>query len=139
MIHSGRGVFSLNRLIAYLCAVTLSLVALFLALNLWATLNINYYEEQLFAIAVGCSLFIAYTRPIADEPGAGAWGVTLRRFIDPVLAWACLFIALYFAWNFEDYSIAVALRPTEVVAGGAFLLIALFEIIRRIAGEPLDR
>src|SRR5690606_22626252 len=81
--------------------------------------------------------FIAYAKPYGNGEGDPAWQGWMHRFVDPLLAWGCLLITLYFAWQFEEYSMAVALLPIEVIVCGAFLLVALFEVIRRIAGIPL--
>src|SRR5690606_12888538 len=97
---------TLNRTTVSVCAVSLPLIALFLALNAGAYLNINYYEEQLFALGVGCALFVAFFRYVSRIDGAGALQATIYRYTYPLLAWASLLICLVFAWRFEDYSMA---------------------------------
>ncbi|TGG94260.1 TRAP transporter fused permease subunit [Natronospirillum operosum] len=131
-----RGLVLINQWVFVACAAALTLITCFLAFNLGSYFGISYYEEQFFALAVGCALFVAYHKwPVSAQ--LAPWQFWLRRVLDLVAAWGCLLVAGYFAWNFEQYSMAIAFRPPEVVIGGSLLLLAMLEAVRRIAGLPL--
>lgn len=131
-----RNINLFNRLVFRTCAVLLTFITLTLTFNLGSALNIMYYEEQFFALALGCALFIAYSRAAFSDVERKKWH-RLFFIVDVVLAWGCLAVSGYFAWNFESYSMAIVFQPIEIIIGGTFILLALLEIVRRIAGPAL--
>ncbi|HEX7008115.1 MAG TPA: TRAP transporter fused permease subunit [Alphaproteobacteria bacterium] len=116
-----------------IAAAAFIVLAAALAFNLGSLLGIAYYEEQAFALAVGLGLFLTYHRPADAKTGRGA----VRAGIESVIGWALLAATVAFAWDFENYTLAIVQQPPEIVIGGTLLLIALLEAVRRVAGFSL--
>ncbi|HEV7372890.1 TRAP transporter fused permease subunit [Arenibaculum sp.] len=110
-----------------LAAGALTVLSAALAFNLGSALGIVYYEEQAYALGVGLTLFLVFHR---RRGGAAA-------VPEAALAWALLAMTAYFAVHFDRYSMAVAFQPPEIVYGGAVVILALLEAVRRVAGWPL--
>ena len=119
-----------------IAAAALTLLSIALAFDLGSALGIIYYQEQVFALAVGLSLFLFFHRRPRVEAGRHS-ATRLRQHGEAALAWALLVLCAGFAWRFEDYSAAIVTLPIEIVLGGALVLLALLEAVRRIAGLSL--
>jgi TRAP transporter 4TM/12TM fusion protein len=116
-----------------IAAGTFTVLAAALAFNVGSSLGISYYEEQAFAVAIGLALFLTYHQPAGGKNRRGA----ARAAIESAIAWIVLAATLYFAWRFEDYTLAIVQKPPEIVIGGTLLILALLEAVRRVAGLSL--
>lgn len=114
----------------------LAFLSIALAFDVGPALGILYYQEQLYALAVGLALFLFFHRAPRDVAGRGRLGMLFGR-VEFLFAWLLLLITLGFAWRFEAYANAVVFTPPEIVAGGIVILLALLEAVRRVAGMAL--
>jgi len=111
----------------------LTLASLAEALDLFRAAGIVLLNEQLLAIMLGLGLAALYLLKPA-RPGTPRRAVPWYDWIGAALG---LGVCFYAAWNYERILEQLYMRPPEVVALGAIILVLVVEGLRRTVGSFL--
>ena len=119
--------------VARILATVLALSAAAWSLSLPSVFGVNLYTEQVLAPALGISIAIA----LLSMPAVRGRERARVPWYDAAAAAMAALVGVYMGVRYPDLINLVMLRPPEVVAPGAILLVLLFEATRRATGWAL--
>lgn len=126
---------AVRHIVLQVLAVSLSLLAVAVGLDLHTRLGLNIYTEQVLAAALGISLGLVFL--IERRGGDGTEKKIQGKAFDWVLAGLGLSLSLFVSFRYPDIIARMMSVPGDIVAIAAILFLLVLEGLRRAVGWTL--